>query len=178
VFLDWPKCEGRESLADVASRLVEEADIGDGDVVAGCSLGGMVAGEIARIRRLDCLVLISSARHKAEINSLLAALHPLIDVLPVEFVQRCAARLPSELSRMFSRSQPEFVRRMCRAIFTWEGSADVPVRGLRIHGRKDRVIAPPANADLWLEAGHLLAITHAAECVGFLRRNRPNSANP
>jgi hypothetical protein len=78
---------------------------------------------------------------------------------------------------MFSRSQPEFVRRMCRAIFAWEGSDDVPVRCLRIHGRKDHVIAPPASADLWLDAGHLLAITHAAECVEFLHRNRTNSAN-
>jgi len=30
------------------------------------------------------------------------------------------------------------------------------------------VIPPPANVDLLLEGGHLLAMTHAAECVAFL----------
>ena len=58
---------------------------------------------------------------------------------------------------------------MCRAIFTWPGLDTTRLRPLRIHGRRDRVIPPPATADLLLEGGHLIAMTHAAECVACLQ---------
>lgn len=38
-----------------------------------------------------------------------------------------------------------------------------------------RVIPPPADVDLLLDAGHLIAMTHAAECAAFLRDRFPRA---
>ena len=70
---------------------------------------------------------------------------------------------------MFADSQASFIRAMCRAIFTWPGLDVTRIRPLRIHGKNDHVIPPPAKVDRLLDAGHLLAMTHAEECVAFLR---------
>jgi hypothetical protein len=44
---------------------------------------------------------------------------------------------------------------------------------IRIHGRNDLVILPPKRADLLLNGGHLIAMTHAKECVAFLEQVAP-----
>jgi hypothetical protein len=57
---------------------------------------------------------------------------------------------------------------MCAAIFEWEGLGEDVITPLRIHGRSDRVIPLPSHVDLVLDGGHLIAMTHAEECVRFL----------
>jgi pimeloyl-ACP methyl ester carboxylesterase len=56
-------------------------------------------------------------------------------------------------------------------IFEWEGlgAGDVPC--FRLHGRRDLIIPPPAEVDLLIKGGHLISITHAEECVAFIRSN-------
>jgi hypothetical protein len=80
-----------------------------------------------------------------------------------------AGKAPSELAKMFMDSDPAFVRAMCRAIVQWEG-LDSPTTELhRIHGRRDRVIPMPPGVECVLDGGHLIAMTHAPECVAFIR---------
>ncbi len=66
---------------------------------------------------------------------------------------------------MFSSSDPDFIRNMSKAIFSWEGlNSDVPV--LRIHGKKDAVIPyPPTDVDHTIDGGHLIVMTHPLECI-------------
>lgn len=170
-FLDWPAYAGETTIEAIASRVVDEAGIPDGAVLIGTSLGGMVACEIARQRRLQSLVLIGSATAPEEISGVLAALHPLVSVAPVRFLQAAAGKLPSDLMQMFSRSEPEFIRAMCRAVFHWRGLAPSCIDPLRVHGRNDRVIPLPAEADLVLDGGHLIVITHAEACANFVSAN-------
>jgi pimeloyl-ACP methyl ester carboxylesterase len=153
----------------MARRIVADHGIADGSVVVGHSLGGMVACEIAQLRQLKQLILVGSASRKEGVSSLLAALHPLAAHTPIEFVQSLLARLPSELAVMFSRSNPEFIRAACKAIFEWNGLPSEAIRPLRIHGRLDLVIPPPTEADCLLNAAHMIPVTHAAECVQFIR---------
>ena len=40
---------------------------------------------------------------------------------------------------------------------------------LPIHGRYDRVISRPEKVQHYLDGGHLIAMTHAQECVTYLR---------
>ena len=40
---------------------------------------------------------------------------------------------------------------------------------LRIHGKHDHVIPTPAQVDLALDGGHLIAMTQADECARFLK---------
>lgn len=167
-FIDWPEHRGEKTIADVAGRVVDEFHIADGDVVIGSSLGGIVACEIARLRRLRTLVLIGSAVNKDEICSLLALLHPIADFAPLKFIQAAAGKVPSELTDMFRSAQPEFIRAMCRAIFDWNGFEGSSEKLIRIHGRYDRVIPLPPKVDLVIDGGHLIAMTHAPECVSYL----------
>jgi pimeloyl-ACP methyl ester carboxylesterase len=168
-FLDWPEYRGERSIAAFADRVIEEAQIEEGATIIGSSFGGIVACEVARKRRLKSLVLIGSAVRPDEVSGLLALMHPLVRLTPIEFVQAAVGKLPSELTGMFSRSDAAFIRAACTAIFEWGGLDESRAVPIRLHGRRDRVIPLPARVDLVIEGGHLVAMTHAEECVAFLK---------
>jgi pimeloyl-ACP methyl ester carboxylesterase len=169
VILDWPAYRNEQSVEAMAARVVETAGIPDDSVVIGSSLGGMVACEIARLRRLRGLVLLGSAVQPREVSRLLHLLHPLADIAPFEFLRVASSKLPHDVTQMFARTEAPFMRAMCRAIFKWPGWSAPDPRPLRIHGSHDHIIPPPANPDLLLDGGHLISMTHAKECVHFLQ---------
>lgn len=168
-FIDWPKYTGEQTLAEVAKAVMRAHAIPSGAWLVGSSLGGMVAGEIAKIAPVRGLILVGSAKSREELGLLLTWLGPLIDLAPLTFIQQLAGKAPAVLTQMFKDSDPAFVRAMCRAIGQWEGLADTTVELHRIHGRKDNVIPLPKNIHLVLEGGHLIAMTHAQECVNHIR---------
>ena len=167
-YHDWPRWRGEEAIKAMARRMISEGGIVEGDTVIGTSLGGIVACEIANLVELDQVVLIGSARRKGEVSQVLAALHPLIDVTPVSWAQFSSGKVPGALAEMFAESDPDFIREMSKAIFRWDGLVnEVPV--FRIHGARDLVIPKPEDANCILDGGHLIAMTHAAECVEALK---------
>lgn len=166
---DWPPYRGERSIADVASSCIEAWDIRDGDILIGTSLGGMVACEIAKRRRIARLYLVASALSPGEMSRVAALLHPLAQILPMASLWWAAGKVPGEVTRMFKESDPRFVRAMCRAIFTWPGWTGGEPRPIRLHGRRDRLIPAPATADCFLDAGHLIVFTRPKECVAFVR---------
>lgn len=168
---DWVTLPGIRSVRQLAEAMVEACAIADGDVLVGVSLGGMVAGEITKFRKIHQLFLVSSAIRKEEMNPWLAKLHPLAEKVPMEWLKRSAGKLPGAAAAMLADADPEFVRRMCLAIFQWEGLGETKTQLFRIHGRKDMVISAPGNADLLLGGGHLIAMTHATECTAFVARH-------
>jgi pimeloyl-ACP methyl ester carboxylesterase len=177
-FINWPANPPEESIAAIAARIVAENSICDGAVLVGSSLGGIVACEIAKIRRSKHLFLVGSAKNREEINGLLRLLHPIVDLAPLPFIQRVSGKLPSEVLAMFSTSSPRFVRNMCRAIFQWDGLRDEITPVSRIHGRHDLVIPPPDDVDELIEGGHLIAMTHPAECARFVVANKSRDPIP
>lgn len=169
---------GEKSIADVAQSICRTCAVHDGDVLVGASLGGRVACEITKIRRIRGLYLIGSAVRKEEISRLIATLRPLARLVPFEWLRFSAGKLPSELAQMFAGVETSFILAMCSAIFEWEGLGASETRVFRIHGRRDLVIPPPAAADLFLNGGHLIAMTHAAECVAFIQTSLPQAPTP
>ncbi len=168
-FHDWPDHAGEASITAVARRVIAEAGIADGDTLVGSSLGGIVACEIAGLRRLDRLFLLGSGKNRGEISGLLAALHPLASLAPIDFLRRAAGKIPHDLAAMFHDSDPAFIRAMCQAVFDWPGLDETRITPLRIHGRHDHVFPLPPGIDLVLEGGHVIATTHAVECVAFVQ---------
>jgi pimeloyl-ACP methyl ester carboxylesterase len=169
---DWIRHGGEKTLAEVAQSMSVARGIRDGDILVGSSLGGMVACEITKIRRIPTLYLVGSAVRKEEINTILSALHPLAQVAPIDWLRFSAGKVPLELVQMFSGIETSFVRAMCEAIFQWDGLGATETRVFRIHGKHDYVIPAPAQADLLLDGGHLVSITHAQACVEFIRANQ------
>jgi pimeloyl-ACP methyl ester carboxylesterase len=161
---DWPKYKGERTLEAVARKVCDTCGIRDGDTVIGASLGGMIACEIAKLRHLHAVYLIGSATRRDEVNRFLLMLRPLIGLTPF------AAKMPSDLAQMFATVEAGFVRSMCRAIFDWDGLGTAPVRCIRIHGRRDHIIPAPEKSDLLVDGGHLISMTHAHECVDFVRK--------
>jgi hypothetical protein len=166
---DWPKYQGETTLTAVAHRLCDLYQISDGDVVVGSSLGGMVACEIAKSKKLQQIYLIGSAVHPQEISGLLNFLHPLATVTPFNALRVSARLVPTALAQMFNQSEPRFVRAMCKAIFAWEGLGGQSVSMFRIHGDGDLIIPSPQRVDLLLKGGHFLAMTHAKACSEFIK---------
>ena len=170
-FLSWPEYRGEKTYADVARRIIEEHDIGSEDVVGGSSLGGMVALEIARLSKVKAIVLLGSAVSRKEVQTLLALLSPIATAAPMTIIQALVGKHQNLVSTMFADSDPEFIRAMCSYLPSWEGY-DGPVEKLfRLHGKKDHVIpCPTSGCEVVETAGHLPAITHAAETSAFLQR--------
>ncbi len=166
---DWTLYSGEKSLADIAQSTCKALEINDGDSLVGSSLGGMVACEITKIRKIKTLYLIGSATRKEEINAILTTLHPLIQIAPIDWLRFSAGKIPNELTQMFAEAEAPFLRAMCSAIFEWQGLANSDTQVYRIHGKNDFVIPPPANVDLLLDGGHLISITHPAQCVEFIK---------
>ncbi len=167
-FLNWPAYGGESTITEMAESVISAAGIPDGAILVGASLGGIIACEIARLRTLRHLVLVGSATCPEEINAWLAALHPLSELAPVEWLRWSAGKIPGELSRMFSQSEPLFIRAACRAIFAWRGLDTSRISPHRIHGKNDHVIPLPAHVDRILDGGHLIAMTHPQECCEFI----------
>ena len=167
-FHNWGQWNGEASISAVAQRVIKDHSIQKGDTVIGSSLGGIVACEIANTIEVEKLVLIGSATSPKEVNKLLKTFHPFIDITPVGLVQLSSGKIPLNISQMFSSSDADFIRHMCRAIFLWEGlHSDVSL--LRVHGKRDHVIPSPSGVDHYIDGGHLIAMTHAESCVEIIK---------
>ena len=178
---DWPPYSGETTLEQIAQSFCEKRGVQDGDILIGSSLGGMVACEITRIRRIPELYLIGSAVHPDEISGLLSSLLPLAQITPFDWLRFSAGSIPGELTQMFAEVDPLFVRAMCQVVFDWKGLTPVATKLFRIHGLRDWVIPPPNNVNLLLDGGQLIAMSHAKECVDFINANagmEPNSTIP
>ncbi len=169
-FIDWPRHDSSETMTDLARYVIAGNDIRAGCTLIGSSLGGMVACEIANLLQVENLVLVGSATSRGEVSTLLKFLHPLMALVPLPMAQKAAAAWSSEITQMFRDSDPAFLRAMTKAIFVWEGLQAHAPRPLRIHGRRDHVIPPPPQTDHLLAGGHLIAMTHAVQCVDIIRR--------
>lgn len=165
---NWPPYAGEKSLTDIALSTSEALHIRDGDSLIGSSLGGMVACEITKIRKIKTLWLVGSATRMEDISVLLSMLHPLAQIAPIDWLRFSAGKIPGELTQMFAEAETPFLRTMCLAIFEWKGLHGSTTKIFRIHGRNDLVIPPPSNVDLLLEGGHIISMTHAKQCVEFI----------
>ena len=169
VFIEWPPHEGEKLLPELASRIIEEYKIADGSIVIGSSLGGMIGCEISRLVKLDSLFLIGSAIKKEEVNSFLAIIHEWIDYAPLELIRKLTDRFPGDLANLLAMEDAAFIRYMAKGIFKWEGLGEKQCPLYRIHGKFDLVIPSPGACDLSLIGGHLVAYSHARQCVRFIQ---------
>jgi pimeloyl-ACP methyl ester carboxylesterase len=173
---DWVRHQGEETLPEVADTLCRTCRVNHGDILIGSSLGGMVACELTKRRRIPILFLIGSALRKEEVSSILTTLHPLAPFAPWDWLKMSAGTIPHELAQMFKEAETSFLRSMCRAVFRWEGGVGPGTRVVRIHGTRDLVIPPPPEVDLLIEGGHVLALTHASKCAEFVATEIKNSS--
>ncbi|MFH2044294.1 MAG: alpha/beta hydrolase [Pseudomonadota bacterium] len=167
-FVDWPPYNQEKSVADLAGRLIKECRIDHNDTLIGSSLGGMVALEIAQLTGTKKVFLIGSAINSKEISLFSKASMPFANRPIIKFSQWISSWSSKQVQQMYSKSDPDFIFSMSKAILNWQGFKGDPKTIYRIHGKKDHFISCPDDCETIEKGGHLIAITHAQQCVDFI----------
>lgn len=175
VHLVWFRPERHETMQQYAQRIADR--IPDEDIIlVGLSFGGMMAQEVARIKRVSKLILISTLHSRKEI-----ALHYRIGiffrlqylfgkwmlVFP-KFISHYLFSITTPagkklLDAILDDMDPVFLKWAIRNAAKWNpGPLGIPY--YRIHGSRDRVL-PMKNIkpDKVIDGGHLVVMTHARE---------------
>jgi len=168
---DWPKAGEAQSFGELASSCIATYGITRHDLVAGCSMGGMVAAEM--YAQLDCraLLLIGSCTEPSAVPlHRLAALGSRL--LPERLLGLSARSVPGAMRlRSALLADPAFVRWSLDAFSRWRGARLPPhSRVHHIHGLLDPII-PVINVRperIIRSGGHLIAITHHRQVARFL----------
>lgn len=151
ILLNWIEPKGWESIEDYARRLSDSMSTVNGEIILiGHSFGGVLAQEIASIRSVEQVILISSMMKHAEIPGRLKllgkyGLYRLISKSMILWTFPFWARTHSyrtpELRRLFrasvSRLSSHYFRWALFQISTWKGVLDLDTPIFRIHGNKD-----------------------------------------
>lgn len=182
VHIPWLKPEGKEPISAYASRI--SALITDQTpILIGLSFGGIMAQEIARIIPCAKIILIASAKSKAELPAIYrligsTRLHKLVPGFLFTYSGRFTqwffgVKTEAQkklLAIILKETDPEFRNWAINALLTWAGD-HTSGSTISIHGSKDRLI-PIRNvaADFTLPgAGHFLTVSHAKEVSELLQ---------
>jgi pimeloyl-ACP methyl ester carboxylesterase len=167
-FIDWPPYKQEKSITDVANRLIEKHHIGQEDIVIGSSMGGMVGLEMANTMGLKLVILVGSATNPSEISPLSKLLMPFSFKPVVKLSQLVASISKDAISQAYYKSDSDFIVEMSKAILNWHGYKGSGTQIGRIHGKNDKFITCPNDCETIDKGGHLIAITHAHECVNYI----------
>ena len=168
-FVDWPEYRGEKRYSEVATRLITENGIADGDVIGGSSLGGMISLEIAKRIKPLAIILLGSAMYPSEVQGFLRLLSSIAEVTPASLLQLATGKNRNLVNSMFTTADFKFIRAMCLYLAEWPGYPGPTDNVYRLHGRNDNVIpCPSTGTDVIENAGHLLAMTHVQETAKFL----------
>lgn len=181
-YLEWIAPIKRESMADYAKRLSLQI-IHEQPILIGLSFGGMMAMELAKIIKVQKIVLLASAKCASE----LPILYKLIGVLKINnivpnvflkqhnmFVDYFFGISSHEdklmLKQILQDTDIRFLNWAINQILNWKNNV-VPSSAIHIHGKKDRII-PIRNVKTTYtieNAGHFMTMTHAQEIKLLLR---------
>lgn len=170
-----------EPLVHYAASLAAAVPLAAPCWLVGVSFGGLLAQEIARLRPLARVVLISSLGSPHDLPPLLrlagaTGVHRLVPFGLLKWLPRLAqwffgARGGTEyrlLRQILADTDPVFARWATAQLLSWRGPG-LPGT-VRIHGTRDRLL--PAGAgpitSLVPGAGHFLIVSHAAQVSQLL----------
>ncbi len=181
--LRWlPPQTPAEALPHYAARLAEAVPPTRACWLVGVSFGGVLALEVARLRPLARVVLISSFAGPHELPWLgrMARATGLYHLLPPLLLPRLPhlanwffgvkSRPDQQLLRQILQdTDPAFTRWAIARLLQWPGWPEVPV--VRIHGTDDRLLPHgAAHSQYRLPGGHLIIISRAAEISQILNQ--------
>lgn len=179
-FVPWVEPLPNESLVAYSRRMAEKIDVSTPFYLAGISLGGMVALEIARIHRPLGLILLSTCRSRAGVPWQQRLIAQAVSASPLWLVHLGKTVVPHmrQLFGIFDAKDVELFAAMMaaasdssiawslKAVAEWPGADPVDVPTLQVHGERDRILplrrAGKVNAVIEA-AGHAVTVTHNAE---------------
>jgi pimeloyl-ACP methyl ester carboxylesterase len=176
VHLDWIPPEKNESLSSYALRFSERIIRDEPFVLIGLSFGGMLASEIARIRKPVKTIIISSLATAGELPWYFkrAGKLGLHKAIPVNFFKAATllnhvtgAGTPEDKAIIYhyvKNASPEFIRWSLHAIINWNQNEKLPGI-IHLHGDNDLLLPVKyTHPDFVVKnGGHLMIFNHADE---------------
>jgi pimeloyl-ACP methyl ester carboxylesterase len=186
--IEWLEPHRRETIQNYAARMAELIDA-DGPVdLMGLSFGGIIAVEIARIRPVRHIFLISSIKSKVEKPFFFKVMRVApFYITNTRFMRDRTIWIWGRFFGLNSKKQIEHFYRVMpdlsdryhrwsvRQICKWK-NVEVPVPITHIHGKKDRVF-PLRSCDpchVIPNADHAMIVTHAKEVSRLIHAKLQN----
>lgn len=189
-----PMPERGDTMADYAGRVRDLLRLDGPCVVGGVSFGGMVACELSRITRAECVLLIASCASAAAIPGYFWPVECVSRIIPDFLIRRRAvvsARMMAHfeglddeqyqvLRTMVTDTEVTKLRRFARMILSWKAPAGYPCPIHQIHGSRDMVIPlSRVRPEVVIPGGgHLINMTHANEVNTFVARYLGSGKQP
>ena len=179
--VQWPPFSRHDDVTSYA-RKVSTLITDDNPIIIGLSFGGIIAVEIAKMRPVKQLFLISSAKAVTELPypkwwmSLLVKFR----LIPAALIHRpnpiiirmFGAHTPEEkqlMTSVLNDTDGRFLKWALRAMFSWRNTT-YPAGLIHIHGTADKMI-PPENVHPthWIEGGeHIMIYSRADEISNII----------
>lgn len=175
-----------DTMADYAARVRDLLRLDGPCVVGGVSFGGMVACELSRITRAECVLLIASCASVKAIPGYLRPVEWVSRIIPDFLIRRRAvlsARMMAHfeglddaqyqlLRTMVTDTEVTKLRRFARLILNWKAPNSYPCPIHQIHGSRDMVIPlrRVRPEEVVPGGGHLINMTHSREVNAFVAR--------
>ncbi|MDA9563051.1 alpha/beta hydrolase [Flavobacteriales bacterium] len=183
-FVNWiPNLED-ESLEDYAKRIIELHQITSNDIIAGFSLGGLVAQIISQLLEISEVILISSFRDKTDLKFLFqqALIIDLVKVVPavrlpvleniiVNVLASGTAKSAPILNQMIEASDYNFMKWCVVKLAETARPSNKDIVVYNIIGTKDRIVTTWENETTYtIENGsHFLVYDNAGEVTQIIR---------
>lgn len=179
-FQPWLEPRPQESLVEYAARMAAKMDTSTPFFLAGISLGGMVAIEVARLVRPEGLILLSTCRDERGLPWTHRLVARFVAAGPDWFIRLGKTTVPHmrqlfgivdakevELfESMMADATDASIRWSLRAVASWKGGGAIDVPTLQVHGERDRILplslAGPVDVVI-PTAGHAVTVTHSNE---------------
>lgn len=184
VPVKWPPFSPHDTIPSYAQK-VSALIPDENPTIIGLSFGGMVAVEIAKIRPLHQLFLVSSAKAVTELPYPQGWMVMLIrfNLIPTKLINRpnefvykmFGAHTDDEralMKKIMEDTDGKFLKWALRAMLKW-GNDTWPKDLIHIHGTADKMI-PAANVHptYWIEGGqHIMIYNRAAEVSALIHKN-------
>jgi pimeloyl-ACP methyl ester carboxylesterase len=176
--LEWPDPHGNEPLLHYVRRITRLIDTDAPFFLGGVSFGGMLACEVAKIKRPLAVMMIGGVAQADEVPPYVVPLARLASKFPPTSILALAQHTPMVryllgpmtpqsmpiLNKLINSASPDLIGWQIGSLPHWEHATPPPVPVHRIHGRLDRVLPPRfiKGIDRLIEGGgHLINLTHA-----------------
>lgn len=190
-YLDWIPPVKHESLRDYSFRLAERIDTSEPFAIAGLSMGGMMAIEIAKKYHPVVTILISSVPCSGHLPGYYKTagrlkLHRAIPVSLLKsasFVKRFFTAEKNEdkqlLRQMIAESDPAFISWALDAVLNWHCDT-FEGRYIHIHGKRDLILPVRFTKPTHVisTAGHVMVLTKSAEINRILSETLLTTVEP
>jgi pimeloyl-ACP methyl ester carboxylesterase len=186
IDMEWEYIPGIRTLREYAEALSVKIDTSEPFVLMGVSMGGMLCSELTDMLSPLKTLVISSAKHSAEISPYLKKLKhlPFEKIITPFSVKKSITALPMVLGRidavhlsvlhdMVLQSDVRFLQFAARAICHWEKSDFNTGKISHIHGSADKVLPVKyiRSAEIIAGGSHLMVWTNACQINAWIKEN-------